>query len=74
MTHLAVNRQVTPATQNLALCAIVFMYKHIFARELTLLPDAVKARAPSRVPTVLSHKEAMSIILLMPQKYQLMTA
>jgi integron integrase len=72
LTHLAVNREVTSSTQNLALCAIVFMYKHIFERELTLLPDAVRARAPTRVPTVLSHKEALLIIGLMKPKYKLM--
>lgn len=72
LTHLAVNREVTSSTQNLALCSIVFMYKHIFERELTLLPDAVRARAPTRVPTVLSHKEARSIIGLMKPKYKLM--
>jgi len=72
LTHLAVNRKVTSSTQNLALCAIVFMYKHILERELTLLPDAVRARAPTRVPTVLSHKEALSIIGLMTPQYQLM--
>jgi integrase len=48
------------------------MYKHIFERELTLLPDAIRARAPTRVPTVLSHKEALSIIALMKPKYRLM--
>jgi integron integrase len=48
------------------------MYKHIFERELTLLPDAVRARAPTRVPTVLSHKEALSIIGLMQPQYKLM--
>ena len=71
LTHLAVNREVTSSTQNLALCAIVFMYKHIFEKELTLLPDAVRARAPTRVPTVLSHKEALSIIGLMTPQYKL---
>jgi len=33
LTHLAVQRHVTSSTQNLALCAIVFMYKHVFERE-----------------------------------------
>ena len=36
LTYLAVKRHVTSSTQNLALCAIVFMYKHVFERELTL--------------------------------------
>ncbi len=72
LTHLAVKRQVTSSTQNLALCAIVFMYKHVFERELTLLPDTVRARAPKRVPTVLSHDEALKIISHMNEKYQVM--
>lgn len=72
LTHLAVKRQVTSSTQNLALCAIVFMYKHVFERELTLLPDTVRARAPKRVPTVLSHDEALNVIKHMSEKYQVM--
>lgn len=72
LTHLAVDRHVTSSTQNIALCAIVFMYKHVFERELTLLPDTVRARAPKRVPTVLSHDEAMNIISQMSEKYRLM--
>lgn len=72
LTHLAVERQVTSSTQNLALCAIVFMYKHIFERELTLLDSTVRARAPKRVPVVLSNNEAKQIISLMKPPYQLM--
>jgi site-specific recombinase XerD len=30
LTYLAVERKVTSSTQNLALCSIVFMYKHVF--------------------------------------------
>ena len=33
LTHLAVNRGVSAATQNQALCALVFMYKHIFEQQ-----------------------------------------
>lgn len=72
LTHLAVEREVTSSTQNLALCAIVFMYKHAFERELTLLPDAIRAKAPKRVPTVLTHEEALAIINCMNDKYNLM--
>ncbi|MFB1014227.1 MAG: integron integrase [Psychrobacter glaciei] len=62
LTYLAVERKVTSSTQNLALCSIVFMYKHVFQRELTLLRDTVRAKAPKRVPTVLSNEEAIAII------------
>lgn len=72
LSYLAVDRHVTSSTQNLALCAIVFMYRHIFERELTLLDDTVRAKAPKRVPVVLSDNEAIKIIELMPANYQLM--
>jgi hypothetical protein len=32
LSHLAVSRGVSAATQNQALCAIVFMYKHVGKR------------------------------------------
>lgn len=72
LTYLAVNRQVTSSTQNLALCSIVFMYKHVFERELTLLSDTVRAKAPTRVPMVLSNKEATAIINVLKPPYHLM--
>ena len=70
LSYLAVDRRVTSATQNLALCAIVFMYKHIFERELTLLDDTVRAKAPKRLPVVLSNDEAVKLINLMPESFQ----
>jgi integron integrase len=72
MSYLAVDRRVTSSTQNLALCAIVFMYKHVFERELTLLSDTVRAKAPKRVPMVLSNQEATAIISELKEPYQLM--
>jgi integrase len=71
LTYLAVNRQVTSSTQNLALCSIVFMYKHVFERELTLLSDTVRAKAPTRVPMLLSNKEATAIINELKPPYHL---
>lgn len=72
LTYLAVSRKVTSSTQNLALCSIVFMYKHVFHKELTLLTDTVRAKPPTRVPMVLSSNEAMSIIDKLKHPYHLM--
>jgi len=44
LTYLAVDRKVTSSTKNLALCSIVFMYKHVFKKELTLLSNTVRAK------------------------------
>ena len=43
LSHLALVREVTASTQNLALCALVFMYKHFFQRELVLLDNTIRA-------------------------------
>lgn len=48
------------------------MYKHVFERELTLLPDTVRAKTPTRVPMGLSNKEATAIINQLKNPYHLM--
>jgi len=53
LTHLAVNRGVSAATQNQALCALVFMYKHIFEQQFDDLIFSY-AKRPKNIPTVLS--------------------
>ena len=72
LSHLAIQRQVTASTQNLALCAIVFMYKHILERELSLLDNTIRAKAPKRVPVVLSHDEVHQILRYLKPPYYLM--
>ena len=49
LTYLAVKRHVTSSTQNFAFCAIVFMYKHVFERELPLLPDLPTRQNPPSI-------------------------
>jgi integron integrase len=48
------------------------MYKHVLHRELTLLPDTVRARAPKRLTTVLTHDEAMKLINTTSGHFKLM--
>ena len=51
LTHLAVNRRVSAATQNQALCALVFMYKHIFEKQFDGLIFSY-AKRPKNIPSV----------------------
>jgi site-specific recombinase XerD len=46
LTDLAVNRRVAESTQNQALGAILFLYRHVLAKDLGSL-DAVRANRPS---------------------------
>jgi len=61
LSWLAANRQVAPATQAIALNALIWMYSHKFARELGDL-SFKRARPKQRVPVVLTHDEAIRLI------------
>ena len=61
LTHLAVDKHVSSTTQNQALCAIVFLYKHILKNELGNLGSILWAKKPSRLPVVLTQQEVKSI-------------
>jgi len=62
ITHLAVERKVAVSTQNQALSAILFLYRIVLQKDIVLTPDLAHTSRPKRLPTVLSHAEAMSVI------------
>ena len=68
LTHLAINRQASKATQNQALCAIMFLYRYVLEIELKGLKYDLTKRDKT-MPTVLSHTEAMAIIGYLHGKY-----
>lgn len=72
LSHLAVARGVSAATQNQALCAIVFMYKHLLDTELKDLKFGY-AKKPKNLPTVLNAQEVQNILKCMSGKYWLLT-
>lgn len=65
LTHLAVNRRLAESTQNQALGAILFLYRHVLKQPLGSL-DAVRACKPKRLPTVLSKEEVRRLIAALP--------
>lgn len=65
LTHLAVNRRVAESTQNQAFSAILFLYRHVLKKELGPI-DALRAKRPKRVPTVLSHDEVRRLFAALP--------
>lgn len=72
LTHLAVDRQVAASTQNQALSALLFLYRHVLKREIDLPGNALRAKKPKRLPTVLSRDEVRRILSLMTGTHQLM--
>ena len=61
LNNLAVNRQVSAATQNQALCAIIFLYRYIINRDISNLRYSFTKREKT-MPTVLTHEEATTVI------------
>ncbi len=61
LTHLAVEENVAASTQNLALNAIVFLYKQVLERDLGQIQDVARATRPKRIPVVFSQNEINTI-------------
>ena len=61
LTHLAVDRHIAASTQNQALSALLFLYKEVLHQEVESV-DAVRARKPKRLPTVLTKPEALRVL------------
>jgi integron integrase len=62
LSHLAVNEHVRASTQNQALCALVFLYRRVLGRDLESLDSLERAKAPRRVPVVLTRAEVRAVL------------
>ena len=56
LTYLAVEKKVSASTQNQAFNAILFFFRHVLARDLSI-GSAVRAKPGRRLPVVLSKGE-----------------
>jgi len=71
LTYLAVQRNVSAGTQNHALNALVFLYRHVIGRDFELLAGVKRAKRSLRVPVVLSKAEVSRLLAALPDKYRL---
>lgn len=62
LSYLAKTRRVAPPTQNQALQAILFLYRHVLGIELPWLQDVARARVSRHVPVVLTRAEASTLL------------
>ena len=62
LTHLAVASKVGASTQNQALQALLFLYRHVLGIELPWLDNVTRASRPRRLPVVLSAAEVRSLL------------
>ncbi|MDT8449915.1 MAG: phage integrase N-terminal SAM-like domain-containing protein [Wenzhouxiangellaceae bacterium] len=54
LSFLAVERHCASSTQNQALDAVLFLYRHVLEIDLPWLDEVVRAKRPVRIPVVLS--------------------
>lgn len=59
---LAVERNVSAATQTQALSTLLFLYREVLGIELPWLDDLVRAKKPRRLPSVLTRAEASALL------------
>lgn len=61
LNHLVIQRDVAKGTQQTALNALVFLYKHIIKKPLSLELDLVHSRTPRKLPIVLTSEEVEAL-------------
>lgn len=74
LTWLATHQNVAAATQNQALNALVFLYKHVLQQPLQHIDGIARAKKPRKLPVVLSHEEAISVIAQLPPPHRLIAS
>jgi integron integrase len=71
LSDLAVNAQVAASTQNVALSALLFLYRHVLKQALPHLENITWARRPKRIPTVFTREEVKAILDELDGRYRL---
>ena len=66
LSDLAVRQNVAASTQNLALSAILFLYRDALGVELPWLDGVTRAKKPERRPVVLSRGEVRRLLAELP--------
>jgi integron integrase len=62
LSSLAQDRHVSASTQNQALAAILFLYRHVLNAPLSGLENVVRAKRPQHLPVVLTRAEVGDVL------------
>jgi integrase len=71
---LAVDQHVSSSTQNQALSALLFLYREVLRIELHWMDRIVRAKAPTRLPVVLTRDEVRRALARMSGTPKLMVS
>jgi integrase len=64
LTYLAVEKKIAASTQNVALCALLFLYRQVLQLELPGIDGIEWAKRPERLPVVFTRSEVKSILAI----------
>ena len=62
LSHLAVERNVSASTQNVALAALLFLYRDVLKVKLERIEEVERARTSRHLPVVFTRNEVKSIL------------
>ncbi len=74
LSHLATAGQVAASTQNVALAALLFLYREVLDIPLPLVEGVERAKRPQRLPVVLTPEEARRVLAAITGTHHLMAA
>lgn len=74
VTKLAVRDNVSASTQNQALAAVLFLYRHVFGTEVGDLGELIRAKRSVRMPVVMTRDETKAVLTMMSGDMKLMAS
>lgn len=74
LTHLAVAGNVAASTQNQAKSALLFLYREVLGVDLSWLGEVESAKAPKRLPVVLTRAEVHGLLSRLRGPYWLVAS
>jgi integron integrase len=72
LSSLATTRHVSASTQNQALAALLFLYREVLGMDLPWMQGIARAKKARRLPVVLTHLEAHTLLARMEGTHALM--
>lgn len=72
LSFLAVKKQVSASTQNQALCALLFLYRHVLQKSLGDFGHVIRAKRTRKIPVVFSRDEVKKIMANLSGRNRLM--
>lgn len=74
LSHLANDGNVAASTQNVALSALLFLYREVLQIDIPLIEGVERAKHPHRIPVVLTVDEVKRVLAQITGTHQLMAS